>query len=131
MNYKKINISKLGLGLSIVLIMGGLFYWFQFRPAQIKHDCSWVKQISWAKPAEPAMTEAQLKLKGMLEDCSKWDFIKTRPNSSLSGLQDYCESDNKRKVEEYKNGKPEVPAKEWWRKAKTEEYQFCLHDKGL
>ncbi|GEM_PF-2341910 len=30
----------------LLLVIGGVFYWFAYRPAQIRHECSWVKRIS-------------------------------------------------------------------------------------
>ena len=33
------------IGSLIILgILGFCFYWFEYRPSKIKHDCSWVKQ---------------------------------------------------------------------------------------
>lgn len=134
MIYKTRYINKLGVGLLIVSISGGLFYWFQLRPAQIKHDCSWVRHYDPGKSAEPAMTENQLWEKGLLKDCSGLTD-KSGGSTWVSRLnlfgKDYCESENKKKIEEYKNGKPAVPPKEWWEPADEDEYRFCLHDKGL
>ena len=28
-----------------LFLIGGAFYWFAYRPAQIRHNCSWVKWI--------------------------------------------------------------------------------------
>lgn len=137
MKNKKLTISKLGLALIIMLIMGGLFYWFQVRPAQIKHDCSWVKQTSPYQPAQPPMNEVELLEKGLMEQCNPGEasspspsnmFIK--PRLSLT-IPRSCEEKNKRIIEAYKNGKPEIPSKEWWVQADEDEYKFCLHDKGL
>lgn len=115
----------------LLLITGVSFYWNEIRPAKIKHDCSWVRKTSPAKPAEPAMTEDQLRAKGMLEDCSRWNFEDVQNNPFMGTLRKNCESENKKKIEDYRYGKAAVPAKEWWVKAEEEEYKFCLHDKGL
>ena len=35
--------KKIILGAIILLILGGIFYWFQWRPAQIRKECSrWI-----------------------------------------------------------------------------------------
>jgi hypothetical protein len=41
----------------IVLILGGSFYWFQLRPAEIKTECSWVPQYV---AAVPGVTQEQI-----------------------------------------------------------------------
>ena len=53
----------------LVLLAGGWFYWFQYRPSQIKHECSWVKQHSDAVPARPAMTKDELIHQGIIRSC--------------------------------------------------------------
>ena len=47
-----------------------LFYWFQIRPANIKHACSWTKEYVGGEPARPAMSEKEARSKGLLKDCS-------------------------------------------------------------
>ena len=88
----------------------GLFYWYQIRPAQIKHDCSWVRHYKPGKPAEPPMTETELSEKGIIKSCDLNDIKSPSPPSwldkygeSLLIIRSRCE----------------------------EEYKFCLHDKGL
>lgn len=39
----KENKNRIFLILLVLFLISGWFYWFQFRPAQIKHDCSWVQ----------------------------------------------------------------------------------------
>ena len=41
-NWFSHNWFKLSILLIIIFVSGGWFYWFQLRPANIKHDCSWV-----------------------------------------------------------------------------------------
>lgn len=123
----KINKSTLSSVLFILLISGGLFYWFQVRPAQIKHDCSWVRHFKPAKAAEPPMTESQLWEKGLLKECGK----EKTGNIFTDRFAEICESENTKVIEEFKNGKLATRAEEWWEKAEEDEYKFCLHDKGL
>lgn len=115
------------IGVTTLFLLVGIFYWFQIRPSQIKHDCSWVENHSEAKPAIPAMTESELRDKGMIHDCTKSYqsiFINNRYKPA-------CESNNQQLIEEYKIAREVIPAKSWWRATNPTEYQFCLHDKGL
>lgn len=110
----KINRLKIGSVLLLVLIVGGLFYWYEIRPAKIKHDCSWVKRHSDAIPAVVGMTEEE-----------KQESIKRTQACEAQGRL-FC-------FEFHDNwdSKPAVPAKDWWEPADEDEYKFCLHDKGL
>jgi len=108
--------------LLFVVLVGSLFYWFQLRPAKIRHDCSWIRHYEEAKPASLGTSEKELWQNGTLKDCSE------EPESIF--IESFCESRNKRIINEAKP-KPAEPEKEWYSKATKEEYQFCLHDNGL
>lgn len=104
----------------VILLEIFSFYWFQIRPAKIKHDCSWVKKHSDATPAKRGLTKEDLQEVGLLQDC---DHL-----SEVEKL--VCSYQNAKTIDENKPQKS-TPAKDWWIKATKEEYQFCLHDKGL
>ncbi|MCL4354244.1 hypothetical protein M1349_02105 [Patescibacteria group bacterium] len=119
--------------ISLFVIFGAsLFYWYQIRPAQIKHDCSWVKMHSDAIPARVGMNEEELKAKGMIKSCPPETDYHTGIIQPLSdpfnGLA--CRMNNQDIIDKNKPQKY-VPAKDWTRKATKDEYAFCLHDKGL
>ena len=98
----------------IVFIAVGYFYWFQLRPAQIKHECSWTKRHS---DAVPGITQEQ---RDKCEaDRAEQAKTGTAWIDSLNNL-DYCDIP-----------RPVVPAKDWWGPANGSEYNFCLHEKGL
>lgn len=145
--------KKLSIILPILLIGSFLFYWYQVRPAIIKHDCSWVKKHSGAISYRPTMTQAELEAKGIIRTCNN-DYAlskKLAPNFVLSAhaippLLDSnysfeqreaiwnaisCREDSDRVIAEYKNPIKAVPAKDWYERATPQEYQFCLHDNGL
>lgn len=129
MKFLKPNRDTLIKIIVVLCALSALFYWYEIRPTQIKHDCSWVKKIEEVIPAKPAMNEDELRVNGHLESC-KDEVIK--PNSMFSNLfRDDCVSKNERTIEEYKTSRPAVPEKESWRQASGDEYKFCLHDKGL
>lgn len=112
--------------------LSGAFYWFQVRPSQIKHECSWVKRHADAIPAKAGKTETQLKAEGKLKDCAAIPASSNNePGVTFSLLRNnLCYVEN---AEVIKRNKPQtyVPAKNWYEKATKEEYTFCLHDKGL
>lgn len=51
MKYKKILI------LFFIIVGALLFYWYELRPAQIRHDCSWVQHKE-----DPTHWDSSLKL---------------------------------------------------------------------
>ncbi len=116
--------------LLVFIILIGAFYWYELRPAKIKHDCSWAKMVNPAKPAEPAITEedvknSRLKYDKCIADEAKSNSDRVGRKSLFSGL--FC--DNMLKQE-----RPAIPAKAeqvWYREADKDEYNFCIHEKGL
>ncbi len=111
--------------LFVLALLGTLFYWYEIRPAQIKHGCSWVRHYEEAKPAKEGVSEEELWQSGRLKDCSREsESIFNRLN------RDFCEDRNKKIIEESKS-EPAEPEREWFTKATEKEYQFCLRDKGL
>lgn len=125
--FPKIKYVLSALTVLVLLVIGGvLFYWFQYRPAQIRHDCSWVKVHSDGTPARPAMKEAELKAQNLIKDCSN-TYTSIFGNNTTNS----CENNNQAVVEAYSKPQPAVSPSDSWRKATTSEYNFCLHDKGL
>lgn len=130
-NLKTISITLIG-----VLLLAGWFYWFQYRQSRIRHNCSWVRHYEEAMAERPAMSEEELSTKGMIGNCG--DMVIATKFKILTGLNEFnekrvefCEDENRRIIEEYKNPKPAEPEKEWYTEASAEEYKFCLHDHGL
>lgn len=137
MNFKiKENKNRIFLILLTILLISGWFYWYELRPAKIRQDCSWVKHTTEAIPAKPAMNEEELKVGGLIKDCSG---KRTKSSGEVTGIYESifnedkstCESKNRQIIEEYKTVRPEIPAKDWWEPATPKQYEFCLHDKGL
>jgi hypothetical protein len=118
--------------LLIIVLVSFCFYWFQIRPTQIKHDCSWIKHHSDEVLTKKGLTESQLKEKGMLVACPTLTLLPPKGGRLFGDYIDMpnCYFENKRIIE---LNKPiqHVPAKDWWVKATKDEYTFCLHDKGL
>lgn len=114
MNIFKQNKYRVPLILLVLLLILGWFYWFELRPARIKHNCSWVSRHSDAVPAVVGMTEKE-----------KQEATKRTQECEAQGIR-FC-------FEFHDNwdSKPAIPAKDWWEPATPQEYSFCLHDKGL
>lgn len=103
---KKILIISSGL-----LLLTGWFYWFQWRPAKIIHDCSWKKIHIDVVPAQPAKSPEDV----YRESGETFQLLFDSGVEKLEGSP----------------AKPAVPAHDIWQKASEEQYKFCLHDKGL
>ncbi len=100
-----------------ILIGGGLFYWYELRPARIKHDCSWVK-----KQTNYISEVTQQEADEYNKDCQKTMDEKIDDGTAFGRL--FRKSCNKQ-------AKPAEPAKEWWEPASKDEYNFCIHERGL
>jgi hypothetical protein len=96
------NFFKIILIIAILIIVA-VFYWYEWRPASIKHDCSWVE---YSLPEAPEITKDQY------NECS---VGKSKIDIVLS-----CDSPH-----------PARPATRGWKKASEKAYNFCIHEKGL
>lgn len=113
----------------LLTIASGLFYWYEIKPAKIRHDCSWVKQTSPAISGRRAMTVEELTREGKLQNCN---LSEKDQNEWWSGRSiSLCEGHNEAVIKEYSVPIQPQPAKEWWSEASQEEYKFCLQSKGL
>lgn len=113
--------NKVYIFVSLVIacgMLGGAFYWYQLRPAQIRHDCSWTKVH---QEMRPALTQAEIDIENKEKsnkDCGP------APSNGL----DFC-----RMLKDTPSRQPQgaAPASDYYRQANDSEYKFCLHDKGL
>lgn len=99
------------LAIFIIAIVGW-FYWYGFRPAQIRHDCSWVK-----KHAGEWLERTQSQYDECMNNC------KNRPisdNSLLFSFPCSCEQPH-----------PYRSPIDWYEPASSAYYTFCIHEKGL
>src|SRR5258708_9953537 len=126
--------------------MGGVvfgFYWFSYRPTQIKKECDYVTKTKPAIPYRAAMTKDQMQKDGMIEDCdmSKNPFITAfDPNNNLSDtfkenrkqvFLHSCVVDNNKRIAKYTKEQKAEPAKQYLAPATTEEYKTCLRANGI
>ena len=118
----KQTLKKYWWTIIIVLIIGRAFYWFEWRPAQIKHDCSWAKKHS---DAVPAMLAWPGKTQKEIDECMR-NASSNNISSSINLDKLLCPMNSAPRPAE-----PAQPAKDWWEKASKTEYDFCVHEKGL
>lgn len=107
-NWLKQNWFKAYLLAIIVVMAGGVFYWFEWRPAKIRHDCSWVKRHA---DAASEITQKQH------DEC-----IANLTSSERGGIYSDFLCGSVRSAQ---------PAKDWWEEAIKPEYDFCIHERGL
>ena len=102
----------------LALLASFLFYWFELRPKNIMHDCSWVEVHERAKPADPGITEgeAENNRQACFDSCAQ-----ENNNICLCKFLSF----------ESRPPSPAEPAKSWWRKASENQYRFCIREKGL
>ncbi len=111
--FVKQNYLKIGIVLILIFVIGGVFYWYELRPAKIKHDCSWIERYS---DAIPERTQAQY------DQCIMLRNIKPPSGSAFADFvnSSFCETSH-----------PAEPAKSWWERSSKQYYDFCIHEKGL
>jgi len=115
--YKKTFIFTI---LALILI-GGSFYWFAYRPTKIRHDCSWTKVT---EPAKPAVTKEEAEASRLKYDGCKEREREDGNNPYGIKTTSFCDISLKQES-------PAIPKKVWYRKANKDEYNFCIHEKGL
>ncbi len=143
------------IAIIILIISGVSFYWFEWRPSKIRHDCSWVKKTIPEKQADPGITMEQVEQsKKDFEQCKIKNKTEIDQEKEKCRESDFCKSLEKNmgkytsevdringvdtqtfsicgRPKEYQEPKPIEPARDEWRQADDAEYKFCLHDKGL
>ncbi len=124
----------------VLFLIGGMFYWFAYRPTKIRHDCSWVRVVDPATPAEPAITSEDAQNSRLEYD--KCIASQAQPKNSQGGRKRMFNDDGTI-VDPFaglfcgnllKQERPPLPAKPekvWYREVNKDEYNFCIHERGL
>src|SRR3989344_7350820 len=99
-----------------VIILSGIFYWFQIRPMKIKKNCSWTREII---PADAGITIEQA-------DMNKKAFEQCNANNIGKVVSIRCWLLGNRDSKE----RPPQPEKEVVREATENEYNMCLRQHG-
>ena len=126
----KENWFKIGLIAVLVIFIASAFYWFEYRPTKIRHDCSWFKMTSPATPAEPAITKEDVAASQIkYDECIKKYDVKPSGNIFFDALNNKAQCNGLLKQERQAAlAKSETY---WHREAGKAEYDFCIHEKGL
>lgn len=119
----KDNWFKLSVLVIIIISICAWFYWYGLRPAQIKHDCSWVKKHAgeWLEMTQEKY-DACCKIQNSVRPPSL-NNLNTSSNFekvALTPFPCYCEKPH-----------PYRPAIDWYEPASNTYYTFCIHEKGL
>lgn len=114
MKNEKLMLSVIILSACIVISLG--FYWFQWRPSEIRKNCS----VVWRHfDGSPEITAAEAILKNA--DCERESKnIKGIDYNKILGLGG-CNS----------TARPAQAAKDWAETATDKEYTTCLRKNGL
>ena len=105
----------LPISIVILFVLGLAFYWYEWRPTQIRHDCSWVKRHADAIPARLGKTKEEF------DKCE--EELVNNPNVRFPYLEALSKCGP--------TAEPAQPEKNWWEEANKNEYDFCIHEKGL
>lgn len=104
--------------LLILAIGGGLFYWYGYRPTQIRHDCSWVLRQNLI-PKEEVCVEHPVE-KGSAFN----QYVQERMGGDEHFYLECLKRQEQRKIKIQEPG-------EYWGKATDKEYDFCIQESWL
>ncbi|KKS53508.1 MAG: hypothetical protein UV20_C0050G0005 [Candidatus Magasanikbacteria bacterium GW2011_GWA2_42_32] len=137
MNWLKGNWFRVGLLTILVISIAGAFYWFQLRPAEIKRACSWVEQQT---EAIPEVTQVDIEnAKIYFASCKiKYPDAESiyRGYQGVTGVISAAEWKAGRLCADHGtlakgSPHPAIPSRTYYQEARPEEYNFCLHSRGL
>lgn len=103
--------------ITLILILG-IFYWFQIRPTNIKKDCSWTKEVL---PADVGVTKEQAEVNKRIYDkciASNWECTLPSGLGRVGLWRDSTE-------------RPPQPEREEISEATKNEYDSCLRKHGI
>lgn len=99
--------------LSVVLLglVGGWFYWFEWRPLEIRKDCNWIEKTAGGND-EP-------------------DYSNIQGSPAFKIKDGSVTSDRTENWKAAGSPMKHVPVSKYWKKATDDEYKQCLRLKGL
>src|SRR3989338_2816035 len=115
MTWLKENWFWVGLLTIFVLSVAGAFYWYEWRPMQIRKGCS---QIEKQTAARPEVTQVDI-------DQAKIDVAAMHKNQLISAAEFMLT------ILAAESPHPAVPSRTYYQEASPAEYNVCLHSHGL
>lgn len=115
------NWFKLVVLVIILVLIGGAFYWYEWRPTKIKKDCSWVQKHS-DTDIGLSKEDAKIEKEKCIEEANKNREYGTWGDLNYNSKIDVCNS--------LWQSTPQ-PAKNWYEPASEKEYEYCLRKNGL
>lgn len=136
---KKTNWTLVSLIIFILLcVLGGSFYWFEYRPTEIRKSCSYVKVIipevqEVTKSESERSKEENTSCKKEIVSSGNCTDIDSR-HSDLFDVEAFkrwldcegCDSEHP-----FKEQTSYQPSREEYREASEEEYEKCLRSNGI
>lgn len=109
---------------ALLVVFAGLFYWYEYRPTEIRRECSWSPYSIPAKEASAGVTKEEAVTR-CLQNLS--DFSKEFTNDAS------WESFNRQACmkSEAEPPRPAELERTAWRQATDKEYTQCLRNNGL
>ncbi len=118
--WNEMSVQKRLTAVILFVLLFSWFYWYEYRPAKIKKDCSWVEEI---RLAQPTITQEDVRASQLeYDDCI--NINKGRGDLNHRLAFDLCPNLLKQEA-------PAIPESKSYRKALSREYEFCIHEKGL
>lgn len=125
----KENWFKLSIIITVLIIVTGLFFWYEYRPYKAKKDCAWVKNHSDAmvyKPATGNKDDQDTCVSKCLEIYDEDGSLK------LLSLGIFKNRECANKCSSlYSSEQKAEPEKDWWEQASEKEYKECLRGRGF
>lgn len=119
---------------ALFVVFAGLFYWYEYRPTEIRRECSWTPYTIPAKEAFSGVTkeEADEKNEKATAKCRKTTLADLN-DKTWESVNEQAEIDTFCNVFPAKEEppRPAEPERTAWRQSTDREYTQCLRNNGL
>lgn len=132
MNWLKENWFKVGLLVILTMTVVGVFYWYSYRPEQIKKECSWVEKHTdeILELTQAQANQAKIDSSRCYSELNKINSEKVTGSLNFAAMNKQLECARLSSIAETRPH-PAVPSKVYYAQASPTEYNFCLHSRGL
>ncbi len=123
---------------ALFVVFAGLFYWYEYRPTEIRRECSWTPYTVPAKEAFAGMTKEEAEQKNAETSSNCRDKF---PNFTEAFSDERSWDSLNEKAKNYapcnvfpakeESPRPAEPERTAWRQSSDREYTQCLRNNGL